>query len=222
MKKIKILLTAVTVVLFSLSTVVSCSENDSSELIKNSTSATGDSKTMARISDENLPSALSEDADFRALSDMIVFFEEMPNKQNFVANFNRETLESQKDDAYFMSLSGYTQQEVTAAKIKLNHHSEQMFSKFPQLYEYNQTDLYNIIERASDLYYNNMNLGSKVKCSTCSKLGRAKMVFYTATGAATCASVAGPFALFAGWACGTAGFAVAGYEALACLEDCQK
>lgn len=222
MKNFKTLLTTTTVVLFLLTTIVSCSENDSSELTQNTTTAISDSKTMARISDKDLPTALSEDVDFRALSDMIVFFEEMPNKQNFVANFNRETLESQEDDAYFISLSGYTQQEVTDAKVKLNHHSEQIYSKFPQLYEYNQTDLYNIIESASDLYYNSINLGSKVKCSTCSKLGRAKMIFYTATGAATCASVAGPFALYAGWACGAAGFAVAGYEALACLEDCQK
>ena len=118
-----------------------------------------------------------------------VFFEQMPNKENFVANFNRETLEVQENDDYFISLSGYTQKEVTDAKVKVLNHSEQMFLKFPQLKEYNQTDLYNIIESASDIYYTNISLGSKVKCSTCAKLGRAKMVFYTATGAATCASV---------------------------------
>lgn len=218
MKKLKTVVTSMMLMLFSFAIIISCNENDATEMSHNNPAAENSPKTMARMSEENLSIALSEDVDFRALSDMIVFFEKMPDKENFVANFNKETLESQENDDYFISLSGYTQQDVTNAKTKVINHTEQMFLKFPQLKEYNQTDLYNIIESASDLYYNSLNLGSKIKCSTCGKIGRAKMIFYTATGAATC-SVGG---FYAAWACGVAGFALAGYEALGCLEDCQK
>lgn len=151
----------------------------------------------------------------------------MPKKENFVTNFDKETLEPQENDDYFISLSGYTQQEVTIAKNKVSNHTQQIFLKFPQLKEYNESDLQNIVEIADNLYNDSVYLNSKVKCSTCVKIGRTKMAFYTLTGAATCGSVGGALggplgALYGGWACGSLGFALAGYEALACLEDCQK
>jgi len=59
--------------LFSLTTIISCNENDSGEFNQsNSSVSKDDSKIMAKMSDEILSIALSEDADFRALSDMIV------------------------------------------------------------------------------------------------------------------------------------------------------
>ncbi len=182
----------------------------------------GDFKSVLKISNEDLGTSLSKDKDFRALSDMISFFEQMPNKTNFVANFKKETLEAQKNDDYFISLSGYTQQDVADAKAKVLNHTEHLFLKYPQLKDYSETELYSVIEKASDLYDATSNINGKVKCSTCAKIGRTKMLFYTATGAAICGAAGGPFALYTGWFCATTGFALAGYEALACLEDCQK
>jgi hypothetical protein len=217
MKNLRTIISTLSLVL--LTAIVSCSGNDNNEFASNTPSVSkDDSKVMSRLSGDELTKSLSEDSDFRVLSDMISFFENMPNKENYVKNFDKSTLEAQKDDSYFISLSGYSQEEVTNAKTKVNTHMDHILKRFPELREYNATDLNVIIENASNMYYDTLNLGSKIKCSTCGKIGRAKMIFYTATGAVTCS----PGGLFGSWACGVAGFALAGYEALGCLEDCQK
>lgn len=73
MRKLKTVLASITLMLFSL-TITSCNENDRTEIDKNNSLIKSDVQMMSRMNDENLSIALSEDADFRALSDMIVFF----------------------------------------------------------------------------------------------------------------------------------------------------
>lgn len=221
MKNTKLKIITTLLLILSLTFNISCSRGESNEIEKNSLSGP-ENNMMARLSDNDLISALSEDEDFRALSDMIAFFDNMPNKENYLQKFDKETLEAQEDDTYFISISGYSASEVENARVSVNEHMRAIYSKFPQLTEYNEEELYVVIESASNIYYDSFGTLNKIKCSTCAKIGRAKMVFYTATGAATCGALGGPFALYTGWACGVAGFATAGYETLGCLEDCQK
>jgi hypothetical protein len=73
MKNTKLKIITTLLLILSLTFNISCSRGESNEIEKNSLSGP-ENNMMARLSDNDLISALSEDEDFRALSDMIAFF----------------------------------------------------------------------------------------------------------------------------------------------------
>lgn len=171
-------------------------------------------------SSEELVDLLSRDQDFIGLgNDLINFISDIPNQDAFLANYNEEAFRS-GGEAYFLNLTGYTNDQVGASLTRINEKLVNVLDKYPELrYDgKNGEFIENVVNEAYAKIDNQTAGRNLAACQACVKKWKPRMVISTIFGAVAGGALGGPAALYSGWAGAVIGFASAGWGAVDCLE----
>lgn len=219
MRKIILSLTFI----ISLFLTNSCSrENELNENVSNGTVekgiSTNASARFTNLSEEELAIKLSEDANFIESSNVLIsFFEDMPNRENFQANYTQNNFQN-GGEAYFIELSGYSNTDIVTKLNVLDKLFANLYDEYPQL-KYdgkNQIFIESVVEKANAIVEANQANSGKIKpaCQAC--ITKWKPRIYAAT---LIGGIVGSLGGWQGaWGGAVIGFAGAGWGAVDCLE----
>ncbi|KAA2222932.1 MULTISPECIES: hypothetical protein [Chryseobacterium] len=217
MKKI---LTVLTIV--SLSLFTSCSNNDNNvddNLVSSKTISNNQAAKSDELTEDELVKQLSTDENFIEYGSIIFsLFENMPNKEGFRTNFNQANFESGKE-AYFVELTGYSNDEVSESLDKMNDLLATLYDKYPQL-KYNGENkefIERVIGKADFIVEENLALAGKRNpaCQACVTKWKPRMIAATVIGGVVGGASGG---FFGAWGGAVIGFVGAGWGAVDCLE----
>lgn len=207
----------------SLSLFTSCSNNDNNvddnNVVSSKTIINNQSSVLGDLTEEELIKELSTDQNFIEYGSIIFsLFENMPNKDNFRTNFNQADFEQGKE-AYFIQLTGYSNDEVSIALDKMNELLATLYNKYPQL-KYNgqnQEFIERVIEKADFIVEENLAMAAKRNpaCQACVNKWKPRMIAATVIGGVVGGATGG---FFGAWGGAVIGFVGAGWGAVDCLE----
>jgi len=196
------------------------SDVQNSALTKN-VSKDGLSAKNDNLTEDELVLKLSADQDFIDYGNSLLsFFNDMPTKANFRANFDPGKFGEGKE-SYFLQLSGYSSTQVEDRVIKLDNLLRTLTTRYPQLnYDgKNQAFIQSVIEKADAIVEANLAISGKRNpaCQACVDKWKPRMITATVFGALAGGLFGGghPYAI---WAGAVGGFAGAGWGAVDCLE----
>lgn len=170
----------------------------------------------ANLSKEELIEQLSQDENFIQLGNaMEDFFFEMPQKENFLNNYDEQQFQS-SGAQYFLNLSGYTDGQVSSRVVTIHNLLLNLTNDYPELQfnEENEDFVLEVLEGATAIIEaSKPNLPG---CRACVKKWKPRMVWSLGLGAIAGGYFGGGY--FGAWAGATLGFASAGWGLVDCLE----
>ncbi|WP_426477018.1 hypothetical protein ACP3T3_17255 [Chryseobacterium sp. CBSDS_008] len=173
------------------------------------------------VTSEELIDILSKDEDFIGLgNDLINFISDIPNQDQFLANYKDEDFEAGKEQ-YFLELTGYTNDQVGYALTNIDKKLTNVLEKYPELrYDGSNGEFIQyIVDEACAKIDNQTANRNLAACQACVKKWKPRMIASTIFGAVAGGILGGGAgSLYSGWAGAVIGFASAGWGAVDCLE----
>lgn len=169
---------------------------------------------FAQTEQNNLSSQLASDTDFIRICNLVDYLENIPNKEAFLANFDKSKL-AEFGYSYLAPITGYTEKQLNDIQGEMTPLIRNIRTRYPQILTMGQVELQNTMIQSSYIVTDREGLAGK-KCAECKREGRAQLAAGIFLGGAT--GSAGGF--FGTWIGAVTGFWAAGEVVVSCLKNC--